>query len=140
MNKPDYYIRQKDAWDESEIRQLRTEYLHDKMTISQIADIHQRTPGVVSYKLKGLGYIDSNTSARGYSEYKSSDLYRAIVEKEKVNPKPYTPKPYTRANDLNIKVQVEHTELAALKEEIATLKQDVKEVLRLIHAMYEVET
>lgn len=135
MNKPDYYIRQKDAWDESEIRQLRSEYLHDKMTISQIADIHQRTPGVVSYKLKGLGYIDNNTSARGYSEYKSSDLYRAIVEKEKVNPKPFT-----RATDLNIKVQVEHTELAALKEEIATLKQDVKEVLRLIHAMYEVET
>jgi hypothetical protein len=134
MNKPDYYIRQKDAWDESEIRQLRTEYLHDKMTISQIADIHQRTPGVVSYKLKGLGYIDSNTSARGYSEYKKSELYRAIVEKEKVNPKPFT-----RANDLNIKVQVEHTELAALKDEIATLKQDVKEVLRLIHAMYEVE-
>lgn len=134
MNKPDYYIRQKDAWDESEIRQLRTEYLHDKMTISQIADIHQRTPGVVSYKLKGLGYIDSNTLARGYSEYKKSDLYRAIVEKEKVNPKPFT-----RANDLNIKVQVEHTELAALKDEIATLKQDIKEVLRLIHAMYEVE-
>ena len=135
MNKPEYYIRQKDPWDETEVRQIRTEYLHDKMTISQIADIHQRTPGSISYKLKGLGFITEANTARGYSEYKSSELYRAIVEKEKLKPKPFT-----RANDLNIKVQVEHTELAALKEEIATLKQDVKEVLRLIHAMYEVES
>ena len=136
MNKPDYYIRQKEAWDEAEVRQMRTEYLHDKMTISQIADIHQRTPGSISYKLKGLGFITEANTARGYSEYKSSDLYRAIVEKEKANP---NPKPFARGNDLNIKVQVEHTELVTLKEEIATLKQDVKEVLRLIHAMYEVE-
>ena len=137
MNKPDYYIRQKDAWDEAEVRQMRTEYLHDKMTISQIADIHHRTPGSISYKLKGLGFITDANTARGYSEYKSSDLYRAIVEKEKANP---NPRQFTRGNDLNIKVQVEHTEIAALKEEIATLKQDVKEVLRLIHAMYEVES
>ena len=74
MNKPEYYIRQKDTWDDSEVRQLRVEYLQDKMSISEIGDIHQRTPGSISYKLKGLGYIETTTSARGYSEYKASQL------------------------------------------------------------------
>ena len=135
MNNLDYYTRQKDTCDESEVRQLRMEYLQDRMTISQIGDIHQRTPGAVSYKLKALGFIDTTTGARGYPEYKTSHLYKEIVEKEKLNPKPYG-----KGSELNIKVQVEHTELSALRAEIATLKQDVKEVLRLIHAMYEVET
>lgn len=135
MNKPEYYIRQKDTWDDSEVRQLRVEYLQDKMSISEIGDIHQRTPGSISYKLKGLGYIETTTSARGYSEYKASQLYKDIVAKEKQTPT------YTRgkSTDLNIKVQVENTELSLLKEDIATLKQDVAEILRLIHLIYEVE-
>jgi hypothetical protein len=50
------------------------------MTISQIADIHYRTPGSISYKLKSLGIIPHNTHSRGYLEYKNSNLYKEIVE------------------------------------------------------------
>ena len=55
MNTLDYYNRQKDAWDAKEIEDLISEYNIKQMTISQIADNHYRTPGVISYKLKNLG-------------------------------------------------------------------------------------
>jgi len=42
------------------------------MTISQIADIHYRTPRSISYKLKKLGLISNNILSRGYYEYKNS--------------------------------------------------------------------
>lgn len=136
MNKPEYYTRQKDGWNDAEVRQLRAEYMNDKMTISEIGDLHQRTPGSISYKLKALGYIDVNTSARGYSEYKSSQLYKDIVAKGELNPSPYVKKP----TDLNITVKVDHTEIASLREDVASLKQDVTEILRILHAIYEVES
>jgi len=49
------------------------------MTVSQIADIHRRTPGIISYKIKDLGIISKYSLSRGYLEYKNSKLYKEIV-------------------------------------------------------------
>ena len=79
MNKLEYYDRQKDEWSTSETDQIISEY--NTMTISQIADIHRRTPGSINYKLKNLKIITHTTLAKGYDEYRNSELYKEIIEK-----------------------------------------------------------
>ena len=84
MNTPEYYHRQKAFWDESELQTIKDEYEIKKMTISEIADTHFRTPGSISYKLKNMKLITHNTLARGYQEYKERKLYKTIVAKGKL--------------------------------------------------------
>lgn len=79
MNCREYYNRQNESWDDKEHQDIRNEYEINKMSIIQIADIHRRTPGAISYKLKNIGLIANHTFARGYYEYTSSDLYKEIV-------------------------------------------------------------
>jgi hypothetical protein len=128
MNEREYYNRQNDDWTEKEIQDIRTEYETNEMTISQIADIHRRTPGSISYKLKTLGLITNNTQARGYLEYKNSNLYKEIANKENKQIK----KSSTKRMSAN-------REMLEMRTEIAELKQDVKELLRLMNALYEFE-
>ena len=87
MNKHEYYHRQKELWDDKETEDVRTEYETNQMTISQIADIHHRTPGSISYKLKSLGIVIHNTLTRGYLEYRNSNLYKEILEVSKKSEK-----------------------------------------------------
>ena len=91
MNPLEYYNRQKVSWEESELQQLRTEYVTNEMTISQMGDIHRRTPGSISYALKRLDIITNNVIARGYSEYKNSDLYKEIVGTPRAKKDPSKP-------------------------------------------------
>jgi hypothetical protein len=84
MNAPEYYHRQKASWNENELQTISDQYETDKMTISEIADAHFRTPGSISYKLKKMGLITHNTLARGYLEYKESKLYKTIVARGKL--------------------------------------------------------
>uniref|UniRef100_A0A6C0JY68 ribonuclease H n=1 Tax=viral metagenome TaxID=1070528 RepID=A0A6C0JY68_9ZZZZ len=79
-----YYDRQKDSWDDDEIEQLKTNYQINEKTICELGLIHRRTPGSISYKLKALELINHNTQARGYHDYKNSELYKEIVENGKV--------------------------------------------------------
>lgn len=79
MNRLEYYDRQKEDWLEDELQALRSRYENQELTISQIGDLHRRTPGAISYKLKSLGLIKHNPLARGYLEYVNSDLYNSIV-------------------------------------------------------------
>ena len=84
MNRLEYYTRQKDSWNESEIQQIRNEYEIQNLTISQMGDIHKRTPGSIAYAIKRIGLITHNTQARGYLEYHNSELYSEIVSTPKV--------------------------------------------------------
>ena len=80
MNSIEYYNRQKEYWRDNEVNRLKSEYETQQLTISEIADIHRRTPGSISYKLKNIGLITHNTLSRGYLDYKNSDLYKQIIE------------------------------------------------------------
>lgn len=146
MNKKEYYTRQKDPWEERELDLLRTEYVTKEMTVSQIADIHKRTPGSISYKLQKLDLITHNASARGYSEYKQSALYKEIVEtskledaakKEKAKGKETGTETGSRASNKKVSPS---WEIAELKLEMVSLQKDVKEILRLMNALYEFES
>lgn len=141
MNKLDYYNRQKEVWDDKELCDIKNEYETKELSISQIADIHHRTPGSISYKLKNLGIITNHTLSRGYLEYKNSILYKEIVEtgkafdaKKKVN----------KETKLKLKTEIpiinRTNNIAELRKEVAFLRKDVKEMLRLLNALYDFES
>lgn len=90
MNPLSYYVRQKEQWNDTELQQIRTEYEEKHLTISQLGDIHQRTPGQISYALKRINLITDNKQARGYPEYHASELYKEIVSTPKVSSKKVT--------------------------------------------------
>ena len=139
MNGLEYYTRQKEDWDDKELHDVRSEYEAKEMTISQIADIHHRTPGSISYKLKSLGLITHNALSRGYLEYKNSNLYKQILETSAAEKK--------GMKEVKLKVKKESLlpsnssrEIIEMRNEIADLKKDVKEILRLMNALYEFES
>ena len=79
MNPLSYYERSKTPWNEHEYSQVKKEYETDLLDITQIADIHKRTPGCIAYALQWyVKLIKHNTHARGYAEYKTSKLYEEI--------------------------------------------------------------
>ena len=139
MNRLEYYNRQKEGWSDKELQDVRTAYEIDEMTISQIADIHHRTPVSISYKLKNLGLITHNTHSRGYLDYKNSNLYKQIVETGKrydSEKKEKKEKKETKITSLKIPSK----EILDMRNEIADLKKDVKEMLRLMNALYDFES
>jgi hypothetical protein len=136
MNKLEYYDRQKEPWEESELNQIREEYVDMEMTISKIADIHRRTPGSISFKLKKLGVIENTTLARGYTEYKNSELYNEIVNKNKtidtVKQKKSTEKKPANKTDSFLKLEIE---ISDLKREIIHLRNSMGEMTQLLKTL-----
>lgn len=136
MNKLEYYTRQKESWEDLEVEQLKIEYQEKEMTISQIADIHKRTPGSISYKIYKLGITTRMMLSRGHQEYKNSDLYKEVIETAKLKD---AEKKIKKAS-IKKESPVVKNDIAVLKDDIAVLKNDIKEVLRLINAIYQFET
>jgi hypothetical protein len=134
MNRLEYYNRQSENWSEKEVQNIRSEYETKEMTISQIADIHHRTPGSISFKLKIIGLITHNTLSRGYLDYKNSDLYKEIVERGKSS----DAENKLKKKDLPVSSPFRH--IIHMRNEIADLKKDVKEILRLMNALYDFES
>jgi hypothetical protein len=138
MNSIEYYNRQKCSWDENEVQSLKSEYETKEMTISEIADIHHRTPGSISYKLKGMGIITHSTLSRGYNEYRNSELYKNIVEKNTIAEADEQKKKEAKKKCTEIKTNVSsNSEIAELKIEINSIKQDVREMLCIIQKLYQ---
>jgi alpha-galactosidase/6-phospho-beta-glucosidase family protein len=137
MNSLSYYTRQKEVWTNEELEQLRNEYQTQEMTVSKIGDIHKRTPGSISYKLKGMNIVENNTKVRGYSEYKESELYKEIVSSGKDT------RAEKKRENKEVKVvatKINSEEFLELKKEISGLKEKVDEILRLMNAVYEFQT
>jgi hypothetical protein len=143
MNSLDYYTRQGDVWTTEEEEQLKKEYENPSLTVLHIADIHKRTPGGCAAMLKKLGLIVNRFSARGYEEYQKSNLYKEIVEKGTIKKVENQQKKKDKEQEKERVTQVMNTpailQIMDLKEEIASLKKDVKEILRLMNALYEFE-
>jgi hypothetical protein len=153
MNSLNFYTRQKEPWSDTEINQIKDEYEIYEFTISQIADIHRRTPGSISYKLKNLKLINHNMLARGYDEYKNSNLYKEIVKNGKIEDAEKKQKKLEKIKAKNeIKSEIKslteiknienillQNEISEIKKNITDLKCSVSELTEMIKATYEFE-
>ena len=117
-------------WEQKEEQQLIKEYLVDKLNLLEICENHKRNPGGITSRLKLLKLVDINEETRGYSEYLKSDLYKEILKNKQIKNKKKKAEVITSSN----------FEITILKNEILSLKKDVKEILRLMNELYEFES
>lgn len=135
-----YYTRQKEEWLKYEVDILQKEY-GEGLSIMELGILHKRTPGSISYKLKNMGIINHNTLARGYKNYKNSILYKDIVSinRKEDNLKKERQKSKQQTSIKMVYPDKSNIELQELRSEVRELKQDVKEMLRLMNALYDFE-
>jgi hypothetical protein len=139
MNSLSYYTRQKQDWTNEELDQLKDEYETKRMTISQIGDIHRRTPGSISFKLKNLMLIKNSTEARGYSDYKNSNLYKEIVSNGECTRSEKKIKKEEKKEKITVASNIQSEEYLDLKRDIKDLKNKIDELLELMNAVYKFE-
>ena len=147
-----------EPWTEKEEKQLNKLYNEDMLDIMEISKIHCRAPGGIISRLKMNQYISNRQSARGYSAYKNSNLYKQIVETNKDKYK----KDLTEKSKQNINTTQINNELIQinkshyielhnnvkeikneikneLKNEIKELKNTIKELVEMMKALYDFE-
>jgi len=152
-----------DPWSQEEDKQLNKLYNIDMLTVMEISNIHNRAPGGIISRLVKNMYIPNRVSARGYLEYKSSDLYKEIVrnsnerKKERINSlkdeKKITSKTNSKNkldnilisinqndyNELKTELTQVNTELTDIKKEIKDMKSSISELIDMMKAVYEFE-
>jgi hypothetical protein len=142
MNTLEYYNRQKEPWNDKEDNDIQIEYETKELNIMEIADLHHRTPGSIAYRLHKKGIISKHILARGYSEYTSSKLYKEIIESGKKNIVENKVKKETKIKTKvdTFSVTIAFNEINEIRNEIIELKKDIKEILRLMNALYDFES
>ena len=133
----DYYTNSGQPWYDQEEEQLKKEYNEQKLDINEIGKIHKRTPGGIGSRLCILGIIEHRISARGYTEYKNSDLYREICEKgppkkEKRPKEPKEKKVKTSVFESNVLITIKQSDYNELKEELHDMKEELSEIKNMI--------
>ena len=116
--------------------------------IIEISKIHNRAPGGIISRLIKHNYIANRKLARGYIEYKNSDLYKEIVYNNKdKNKSEIVYKPEKKLNQIdNILISINKSDYIELqndvkemKNEIKDLKNTIKELVEMMKAVYEFE-
>lgn len=131
MNNLEYYVCRKELWTDTEIDQLKIEYIEKEMSIIDIGNIHQRLPHNISHKLKKLGLITHNRFVRGYEEYINSNLYKEFVEKKKIH----------RKKEIRLhEIDEIKNKICEIKNELYELRKYVKIMLKSIYKLYKFET
>tara|TARA_B100000035_G_scaffold285668_1_gene269410 strand:- start:3823 stop:4257 length:435 start_codon:yes stop_codon:yes gene_type:complete len=136
----DYYTNSGQPWYDQEEEQLKKEYNEQKLDINEIGKIHKRTPGGIGSRLCILGIIEHRLSARGYTEYKNSNLYREICEKgppkkEKRPKEPKEKKIKTSVTESNILITIKQSNYNELKEELHDVKNQLNEIKDMIRKL-----
>lgn len=127
-----------EPWYQDEDDQLNDLYNHKMLTILEIAKIHNRAPGGIISRLLRNNYIPNRVSARGYLEYKNSDLYKQIVSRNIENMK------YSKNNEKNSKnvkifsvdnmlITIDKSDYQGMKNDLHELKTEIIDLKRIIH-------
>ena len=146
MNTLAYYTRSSIKWSEEECEQLRKEYMTDNLDILEIGNIHRRTPGCIAHKLKAMEIITYAPYAKGYVEYKASELYKEIctdsVQRDEERAKRRAEKERVLAEKEVVKTKqsTSSNEFERMKVDIAEMKRDIKMILHYMTSLYEFET
>ena len=136
----DYYTNSGQSWSDQEEEQLKKEYIEQKLDINEIGKIHKRTPGGIGSRLCILGIIEHRLSARGYTEYKNSNLYREICEKgppkkEKISKESKEKKIKTSVTENNILITIKQSDYDELKEELYNVNNQLNEIKNMIRKL-----
>jgi predicted nuclease with TOPRIM domain len=136
-------------WEPSDDEQLIKLYNEDQKDILQIAAIFKRAPGGIAARLKKLNIIEDNKSARGYEEYKNSDLYKEACElsrnrhkKEKTKDKPEDDiiKSFNKVNKNMVTLQKKLDNYNQLKDQIEKLTEENNNLKHRLSTNDEYET
>ena len=139
-----------EPWSQKEDMQLNKLYNEDMLDIMEISKIHNRAPGGIISRLFKNNYIVNRQSARGYIDYKNSDLYKEIVSNNKDKKKNETgdkPKKINKPTQIdNILISNNKSDYIELqndvkemKNEIKDLKNTIKELVEMLKAVYDFE-
>lgn len=129
----DYYTNSGKPWFDKEEEQIKKEYNENNLDINEIGKIHKRTPGGIGSRLCILGVIEHRVSARGYSEYKTSDLYKEICEKGPYKKKELKEKKIkTNITESNVLISIKQSDYDNLIEEIYDVKDELNEIKNMI--------
>lgn len=130
------------SWKQDEIEQLLNE-VKEKKTFDEIAIIHKRTPGGISSRLRDLAaklYLDENKSIQECIEITSlekQDIIDAVSKRQAYNGRKLL-KQNTKEEGLSVP-QRPVDSVIELRKGLNELKKDVKEILRLMNALYDFE-
>lgn len=138
-------------WELSDDEQLIKLYNEDQKDILQIAAIFKRAPGGISSRLKKLNIIEDNKSARGYEDYKNSDLYKEACQlsrnrhKDKTNieieiSKDDIIKSFNKVNKNMITLQKKLDNYNQLKDQIEKLTEENNSLKHILSTNDEYET
>jgi flagellar motility protein MotE (MotC chaperone) len=97
-------------------------YNEDKLDIIEISKIHRRTPSGIISRLIKHNYIERQELARGYIDYKNSNLYNEIVSNKKDKNK-------TNISDNisdNILISIKKNDYLELRDDIKEMKNEIK--------------
>jgi len=151
------------SWRESEENQLLDE-IKEGHTYDQISKAHKRTVGGITARLKQIA-LEQYKKEMPMDEIikltriSKNDLIDIIIRREqyeenkekrkqekitKYTTKPsesevLAPNPKSK-QVVELRLDTSSAEIAELKNEVLSLKKDVKEILRLMNAIYEFET
>ena len=133
-------------WTETEENQLNKLYNEDILDIMEISKIHCRAPGGIISRLHKHNYIVNRQSARGYINYKNSDLYKEIVSnnKKKIEDKPEKKIKPKQIDNILISINKSdyielQNDVKEMKNEIKELKNNIKELTEMMKAVYDFE-
>jgi hypothetical protein len=140
-----HYDKRSIKWTDEEIKEAIRQY-SSHQTVNDIAYYFRKTPGQILYLLKKEKLITSDEFLRQLVIYQESSLYREIVQqnvddRERKKEKKVTPpKEQAKSKEDNPPRQRMKDDIKHLREEMETIKKDVKEILRLMNALYDFES
>ena len=154
MNPLSYYNKLHLPWTSEELTLIKQQYNEQGMDVIQIGNIHYKTPGQVSYRLKQIGAVDKmSNDIRGYKEYRESSLFQEVQNNSDTFKKELMQQDkgsmlrttrQERRQERRQQIQQTNTTqqdtIEQLSAEIQMIKNDVKEILRLMNALYDFES
>lgn len=132
------------AWKKEEIDILLNE-IKDKKEYKEIAESHKRTIGSITSRLRAIAanlHVDEDKTVEEcirITGLDKSDIIDAINKREysdRIKGQCKETKVQVKAEGISVPTRVPVSEL---RQEINTIKKDVKEILRLMNILYEFE-
>jgi hypothetical protein len=75
-----HYKRFRNRWTINECLQLQREYELLKLSVNEIADLHQRTPNAIMFKLNQEGFADYNMLYSNYHNLNNKMTHKNVVD------------------------------------------------------------